>query len=346
MTIITPTGITGINSITSSGSTLSFQNVSGGNINVSGVNISSGTNINISGVSTFTSGPVLIGSGTSTGTTSQPLQVSGGAYVSDNLGIGLTNPFSKLDIRYSSSTAYSTTASPQTVNAITLLNTNTTATTTFSGIALGNARNGNTAFVGIECVGTGNDTTALAFKTQSAGPVFAEAARIDSSGNFKLSTAGTKILNSSGNPILQQTGSILQVAYADSTTQVSASTQTYTIIHSVTLTSVAANSRYFMDGYCHCYSASSPARANLGFSVTIGGTTTRIYGVDGSSGDSWGTNVTSGGQLNRSGVYTSSAAAGTSLTFNLLGTSFDATTIWNYIGYNHKSTITVMEISA
>jgi len=211
MTIITPTGITGINSITSSGSTLSFQNVSGGNINVSGVNISSGTNINISGVSTFTNGPVLIGSGTSTGTTSQPLQVSGGAYVSDNLGIGLTNPFSKLDIRYSSSTAYSTTASPQTVNAITLLNTNTTATTTFSGIALGNARNGNTAFVGIECVGTGNDTTALAFKTQSAGPVFAEAARIDSSGNFKLSTAGTKILNSSGNPILQQTGSILQV---------------------------------------------------------------------------------------------------------------------------------------
>lgn len=98
MTIITPTGITGINSITSSGSTLVFQNVSGGNINVSGVNISSGANINISGVSTFTTGPVLIGTGTSTGTTSQPLQVTGGAYVSGNLGIGTTNPTVSLDL--------------------------------------------------------------------------------------------------------------------------------------------------------------------------------------------------------------------------------------------------------
>jgi hypothetical protein len=38
-----------------------------------------------------------------------------------------------------------------------------------------------------------------------------ERLRIDSSGNVKLVTAGTKVLNSSGNPILQQTGSILQV---------------------------------------------------------------------------------------------------------------------------------------
>jgi hypothetical protein len=37
-------------------------------------------------------GPVLIGGGTSTGTASQPLQVTGGAYVSGNLGIGTTNP--------------------------------------------------------------------------------------------------------------------------------------------------------------------------------------------------------------------------------------------------------------
>ena len=98
MTIITPTAITGITSISSSGTTLSFQNVSGGNINVSGVNISSGTNINITGVSTFTTGPVLIGSGTSTGTASQPLQVTGGAYVSGAVGVGITNPQYKLDI--------------------------------------------------------------------------------------------------------------------------------------------------------------------------------------------------------------------------------------------------------
>ena len=48
--------------------------------------------LNISGISTFTSGPILVGTGTSTGTASQPLQVTGGAYVSGNLGIGTTNP--------------------------------------------------------------------------------------------------------------------------------------------------------------------------------------------------------------------------------------------------------------
>jgi|694.fasta_scaffold03774_7 hypothetical protein len=100
MTIITPTGITGINSITSIANTLAFQSVSGGNVNVSGVNISSGANINISGVSTFASGPVFIGAATSTGTASQPLQVTGGAYVSGNLGVGTTNPGSgiRLDV--------------------------------------------------------------------------------------------------------------------------------------------------------------------------------------------------------------------------------------------------------
>jgi hypothetical protein len=54
--------------------------------------------LNISGVSTFTNGPVLIGTGTSTGTTSQPLQVSGGAYVSGNVGIGTTNSPDKLTV--------------------------------------------------------------------------------------------------------------------------------------------------------------------------------------------------------------------------------------------------------
>jgi hypothetical protein len=58
----------------------------------------SATSIVVSSGSTFTNGPVLIGSGTSTGTASQPLQVTGGAYVSGNLGIGTTNPQAKLDV--------------------------------------------------------------------------------------------------------------------------------------------------------------------------------------------------------------------------------------------------------
>jgi hypothetical protein len=71
-----------------------------GNPNIAGVTTSSVFNGNIYslGVSTFANGPVLIGTGNSTGTAFQPLQVTGGAYVSDKFGIGVTNPTSKLHI--------------------------------------------------------------------------------------------------------------------------------------------------------------------------------------------------------------------------------------------------------
>ncbi len=56
------------------------------------------TSLNVSGISTFTNGPILVGTGTSTGTASQPLQVTGGAYVSGSVGIGTTNPTYKLHV--------------------------------------------------------------------------------------------------------------------------------------------------------------------------------------------------------------------------------------------------------
>ena len=66
-------------------------------------NLTNIRNANAVGVSTFAaSSTVLIGSGTSTGTASQALQVTGGAYVSGvgaSVGIGTTNPTSKLDVR-------------------------------------------------------------------------------------------------------------------------------------------------------------------------------------------------------------------------------------------------------
>ena len=56
-------------------------------------------------------GNCLIGSTSVTGTTSQLLQVTGGAYVSGSVGIGTTNPTSKLtiqngDIRVGLNTSY------------------------------------------------------------------------------------------------------------------------------------------------------------------------------------------------------------------------------------------------
>ena len=68
-------------------------------LNATGIGVTNFTvynNLSVGGISTFTNGPVLIGSGTSTGTASQRLQVTGGTYVSGNLGIGSTNPTSAL----------------------------------------------------------------------------------------------------------------------------------------------------------------------------------------------------------------------------------------------------------
>ena len=103
LTQITSSGIsstaplTGIN-ITGVVTATSITASNYGVVNATSVNISSqGLQVN-SGVSTFINGPVLIGAATSTGTTTQRLQVTGSAYVSGNLGIGTTNPQTKLEI--------------------------------------------------------------------------------------------------------------------------------------------------------------------------------------------------------------------------------------------------------
>jgi hypothetical protein len=69
--------------------------ITAGNIDALDIKV---RNIDASGIVTVTNGPVLIGGGTSTGTALQLLQVSGGSYVSGNLGIGTTNPVSNLQV--------------------------------------------------------------------------------------------------------------------------------------------------------------------------------------------------------------------------------------------------------
>jgi len=85
--------------ITNAPNTFSDLSVSG----ISTLGVTSATNLtsqqlNVSGISTFTNGPVLVGTATSTGTASQRLQVTGGGYFSSNVGIGTTNPTSKLHV--------------------------------------------------------------------------------------------------------------------------------------------------------------------------------------------------------------------------------------------------------
>jgi hypothetical protein len=77
---------------------LSATTLGAGVVNSSLTSVGTLTQLRVTGVSTFTNGPVLIGSGTSTGTASQRLQVTGGAYVSGEVGIGTAVPRETLDV--------------------------------------------------------------------------------------------------------------------------------------------------------------------------------------------------------------------------------------------------------
>jgi uncharacterized membrane protein len=168
-----------------------------------------------------------------------------------------------------------------------------------------------------------------------------------------MSTLKTNAIQTvAGKPILNSTGGILNVAYTEYTTAfANSAVQTYQIFYSLPVTATASNSRYLLIGNAHSYSAIANSRCNIGYSVTISGTTTRIVGVDGNNGDSWGypSAVGFGGcYMNRQAIYTSTASAGTLLTFNFLVGCFEGVGEYNWQGptYNHKSTFTVMEISA
>ena len=74
-----------------------YSSLSGVSTNVIG-GIGSLSQLLVSGVSTITNGPVFIGTDTSTGTSGQLIQIDSGAYVSGSVGVGTTNPTSKLTV--------------------------------------------------------------------------------------------------------------------------------------------------------------------------------------------------------------------------------------------------------
>ena len=86
-----------VGKITGNADSATYATNAGISSNVIG-GIGSITQLQVTGVSTFTNGPVLIGTATSTGTALQRLQVAGGAYISGNLGIGNNNPGEKLQV--------------------------------------------------------------------------------------------------------------------------------------------------------------------------------------------------------------------------------------------------------
>jgi len=92
------TGIVTASSFSGNASSATYATNAGTSTSVIG-GIGSITQLQVTGISTFTNGPVFIGAATSTGTASQPLQVTGGTYISGNLGIGTTNPTQTLHVQ-------------------------------------------------------------------------------------------------------------------------------------------------------------------------------------------------------------------------------------------------------
>lgn len=174
---------------------------------------------------------------------------------------------------------------------------------------------------------------------------------ISPSGTFDANNVnynGSTILSSGRvRTSLQPAGSVLQFANTSNNTQFSTSTQyTYFNLHSISVTAVGNNSRYFLQCFQQAYHSSTGGRGNVGWSVTVNGVTTRLTGTDGSSGDSWTQNVYPGVAMHRPFLYTSSVPAGTVLTFTLLGATFEAGTItFNYAGYSMVGFLYVTEIA-
>jgi len=116
---------------------------------------------------------------------------------------------------------------------------------------------------------------------------------------------------------------------------------------SITITSSYANTRFLLMGQVQAYHPAAGG-GNIGFNRVLAGNTTRLLGVDGTTGEAWmgeGNGVTQNSfNIVRHWLDVPGVAAGTSITYNVLGGCWTSGVYYNYSGYSPNSTFTVLEI--
>jgi hypothetical protein len=153
-------------------------------------------------------------------------------------------------------------------------------------------------------------------------------------------TAGTQYSN-----IIQA-----QFVYWETVTSTTVN-QSYVTVNGgvLTITPYYTGSKFVLMPVCQGYVTSSNG-TNIGIDRIVGGTTTRVFGVNGASGDSWVGAMDNGGSNSynvcRQWVDSPNVGAGTAITYQvLLGNWTAGTTTVNYgTNYSPMSSLTVLEI--
>lgn len=172
--------------------------------------------------------------------------------------------------------------------------------------------------------------------------------------DFRLNSISTDLTTTTQTLSSQiyRTGSVLAVSFhsfSDSTTR-TGDLKNYTPATNGTISVLCTrnNSRFLVTVNGQGYAATGANGANIGIDRNIGGTITRLLGVDGTTGDAW--MGTSNGHIGafsitRSFLDTPGRTAGTIIQYRLLHGHWAAgSTFINYPGYTGQSSIVVQEI--